>query len=162
MSSLKCPHCGLVNFSSAEVCKRCGNRLSSSADILKAGARRGITLISCPACSAEVSNQASSCPKCGQPIKVAAPRTFKGPPDECLHCGGPLKKGSRQTSEGFGCALFIGGLFVVPLLSYLVGILLLGVIIGLIMVVAGVIKMWQTERFWECQKCGAKLPRKVA
>jgi Double zinc ribbon len=162
MSSVKCPHCGLVNFAGGQVCKRCGNALSVSAGVAQAGARKPITLIPCPACSTEVSSRAPACPKCGQPIKVVAPRTFKGPPEEYLHCGGSLEKGSRQAAEGFGCALFIGGLFVVPVLSYLTGLLILGVIIGLVMVIAGMIKMWQTERFWECRKCGAKFPRKVA
>lgn len=31
MSSIKCPHCGLVNFSSGGTCKRCKNVLSASA-----------------------------------------------------------------------------------------------------------------------------------
>jgi hypothetical protein len=31
MSSIKCPHCGLVNFSSEGTCKRCKNVLSASA-----------------------------------------------------------------------------------------------------------------------------------
>jgi uncharacterized membrane protein YvbJ len=28
MSSIKCPKCGLVNFATADVCKRCGESLS--------------------------------------------------------------------------------------------------------------------------------------
>src|SRR2546430_11432411 len=32
MSSTKCPHCGLVNFSSAVTCKRCNRVLVSSGD----------------------------------------------------------------------------------------------------------------------------------
>jgi phage FluMu protein Com len=32
MSSTKCPHCGLVNFSSAVTCKRCNRVLASSGD----------------------------------------------------------------------------------------------------------------------------------
>jgi hypothetical protein len=32
MSRIKCPHCGLVDFSSAGICKRCKNVLSASAE----------------------------------------------------------------------------------------------------------------------------------
>ena len=32
MSTIKCPHCGLVNFSSVGTCKRCKNFLSASAE----------------------------------------------------------------------------------------------------------------------------------
>ena len=32
MTSIKCPHCGLVNFSAAGNCKRCQNDLAATAD----------------------------------------------------------------------------------------------------------------------------------
>ena len=32
MSSIKCPHCGLVNFSTAVNCKRCNRELAATAD----------------------------------------------------------------------------------------------------------------------------------
>jgi hypothetical protein len=37
MKSSKCPHCGLVNFSSVDICKRCKNVLSPSAESASAG-----------------------------------------------------------------------------------------------------------------------------
>lgn len=32
MSSIKCPHCGLVNFTTAGTCKRCKNDLAAAAE----------------------------------------------------------------------------------------------------------------------------------
>ncbi len=70
MQSVKCPQCGLVQWSTEATCKRCQAPLSAASP---APARFTVSntanLISCPACGAQASNQAASCPHCGQPLK---------------------------------------------------------------------------------------------
>lgn len=107
----------------------------------------GISLINCPACSSEVSNQSPACPKCGQPIKASVPRSFKGPPDECLNCGGALKKGAEKPQEPMGCLLAILGLVLTP------------VLIGIPVLIYAIVLMGKRVAFWKCQRCGAKFPR---
>jgi hypothetical protein len=73
VSSVKCAQCGLLNFTSSEVCKRCGTSISRITT--KAQNRNRIPLIECPACEASISSQASSCPRCGQPLAESENQT---------------------------------------------------------------------------------------
>jgi hypothetical protein len=109
-----------------------------------------MALIQCPDCQAQVSDQAPACPKCGRPIaKIPATPSFKGPPHECSHCGGPLKEGKEAKSEGTGCIVVILGLVLTP------------VLIGIPILLYGFHLMGKREGFWRCGRCGAKFPREI-
>src|SRR5215208_1307764 len=84
VSSLKCPQCSLVNFATAEVCKRCGTALSKHEDASELGAepqqtevRAPATLIPCPDCKHLCSRMAEACPNCGRSFQLA-PLSKKG------------------------------------------------------------------------------------
>jgi len=107
-----------------------------------------MALIDCPECSKEVSESAASCPHCGHPIGKVQPQ-YKGPPVDCRHCGGALKKKKEAKSEAAGCLISIIGLA----LTYF--------IIGIPILIAGIYLMFKSERFWQCRKCDAKFPRQI-
>lgn len=112
-------------------------------------------LITCPACSREVSKAAVSCPNCGHPFQTIttqptpAAKTFQGPPVNCRHCGGSLKKDKVATSEGMGCIIAILGLVTAPF------------IIGIPALIYGIILMSRREGIWRCKNCHEKFPRKI-
>lgn len=112
-----------------------------------------MSLIRCPECSHEISDQASACPQCGCPIRSsqteAKKRTYKGPPDECSHCGNSLLKEKEAKSEGVGCIVFVLGIALTP------------VVVGIPILLYGLHLMSKREGFWRCSHCGAKFPRKV-
>lgn len=81
MSSKKCPLCGLVNYVSAEVCKRCNANLKQESVVLPEAAPEDLPiaepaaslqplfdlrLVMCPDCDHMVSPHAESCPSCGR------------------------------------------------------------------------------------------------
>src|SRR3979490_3078871 len=68
MTSTKCSQCGLVNFATAEVCKRCGASIAEVTTPPPSQENLKIPLIQCPACDASISSQATACPHCGQPV----------------------------------------------------------------------------------------------
>ena len=107
-----------------------------------------MSLIDCPECSQQVSESAVSCPHCGQPISPSQPQ-YKGPPEECSHCGGKLKKRKEAKFEGAGCIILILGLVLTPF------------IIGIPILLYGIHLMSKREGFWRCKKCHAKFPRKI-
>lgn len=109
-----------------------------------------MALITCPECPRDVSDQAASCPGCGHPLQRAAPpQKHAGPPDNCSHCGGKLKKGAEAKSEGIGCLILIIGLVLTPIL------------IGIPIIIYGIHLMSKREGFWRCKNCGAKFAREI-
>jgi Double zinc ribbon len=93
-NSLKCTKCGLVNFASVEVCKRCGVALTKRgnqesgldpasapsaqvdpviSDSYEFGKWQLPNLAPCPDCNHQVSSQAMVCPNCGR--LLAAPQS---------------------------------------------------------------------------------------
>ena len=107
-----------------------------------------MTLINCPACTTQVSAAAASCPKCGHPIVSAARvSAHKGPPHECTHCGGKLKKTREATSSGSGCIVVILGVCLAP------------VLIGIPIFIYGFHLMGKTRPLWQCRRCHAQFPR---
>lgn len=140
----------------------------------------------CGNCGQEISDKANFCGACGRPTKEAVssqlagdniaeevqlpaealpvPR-FKGPPVECAWCGGKLKRGSSHPpSSGVGVIssllVVIIGLLLTP---FLVGIPI--VILGLLVLFASLFlsplgRTFQTELFWQCVRCGRKVPRR--
>lgn len=73
-TSLKCPQCNLVNFATAEVCKRCGTALRNEG-VSDHGAQPQKTaevgppatvLVPCPDCKHMCSRLAEACPSCGR------------------------------------------------------------------------------------------------
>jgi len=107
-------------------------------------------LISCHVCTAQVSSAAAACPKCGHPIAaigaVQAP-AFRGPPRECSHCGGKLRKTHEATNSGSGCIIGILGLCLTP------------VLVGIPILLYGLHLMGKTRSLWQCKKCHAEFPR---
>lgn len=75
MSSVKCPQCGLVNWTGATTCSRCGIDLKPSAEAaqgeaaFKAQQSRKPNLHPCPDCEHLISRSAESCPQCGRYIQ---------------------------------------------------------------------------------------------
>lgn len=84
MSSIKCPQCGLINFSTDENCKRCGAVLASDAQNRGASAitttpAHNPNLTPCPDCGFHHSKHAESCPQCGRFIqRMHAAESSKG------------------------------------------------------------------------------------
>jgi uncharacterized membrane protein YvbJ len=97
-NSAKCPECGLVNFATAEECKRCGTALTKSGnqaggsnpeatpsaqvDLLRSenyefGKWQLPNLTACPDCNHQVSHQAISCPNCGRVFTMPQPQLNK-------------------------------------------------------------------------------------
>jgi hypothetical protein len=80
VTSSKCPQCGLVNFATAEVCKRCGAALSNQEDAGELGAEPQqkaqvgppTVLVPCPDCKHPRSRMAEACPNCGRSFQLAA------------------------------------------------------------------------------------------
>jgi len=107
-----------------------------------------MALISCPECKKEVSDQATSCPQCGHPLRQIT-TSYKGPPIECSHCGGKLKKAAEAKSEGAGCIIAILGLVLTP------------VLLGIPILIYGFHLMGKREGFWRCKSCSAKFPREL-
>lgn len=81
-----------------------------------------------------------------QPPPQPQPTQFRGPPYDCARCGGALLKTRRAPQEGIGCLLLIVGIVLTPLL------------IGIPVVVAGIFLMCKTEHFYQCRRCGQKVP----
>ena len=106
-----------------------------------------MALMKCPTCSKEVSEQAVACPNCGHPLKT--PARFDGPPNNCSNCGGALKAGKEEKSEGTGCIVVILGLVLTP------------IVIGIPILLYGLNLMGKREGFWRCKSCGAKFPREI-
>ena len=75
---------------------------------------------------------------------------FAGPPKNCRHCGGRLKKGTEAKSEGSGCLVLLVGLVLTPAL------------IGIPIALYGLSLMNKREGFWRCKSCGAKFPRAIS
>jgi hypothetical protein len=95
VNRLKCPKCNLVNFSTAEACKRCGTSLLEStnsnltqepsqtpqieAPELERTAhseKQAVTLLPCPDCAHLCSRLADACPGCGRVLAAPpAPKT---------------------------------------------------------------------------------------
>jgi uncharacterized paraquat-inducible protein A len=94
MGNLKCPQCGLVNFSTDEKCKRCGAKILQPmeyAEDEQSGTEAARTeedaapvaselkaaqfpnLIECSDCGNMVSRQARSCPRCGRFLSYSPP-----------------------------------------------------------------------------------------
>jgi hypothetical protein len=81
MSSVKCTQCGLVNFSGATICKRCGVPLDSveqftdeqSKPEMPQGANPNPKLFPCYDCANPISRNAISCPHCGAVYKAPPP-----------------------------------------------------------------------------------------
>ena len=69
---------------------------------------------------------------------------FAGPPKNCRHCGGKIKKGTEAKSEGSGCLVLLVGLVLSPAL------------IGIPIAIYGLFMMNKREGFWRCKSCGAK------
>ncbi len=86
-----------------------------------------------------------------QVIAVVAPalQSFQGPPVNCRHCGGRLKKEREATSTGSGCIIIILGLVLCPLL------------IGIPIVIYGLNLTGKCRGLWRCRKCHAEFPRKI-
>lgn len=115
---------------------------------------RSMALIPCPECKRHVSDLAPACPGCGCPLGgtptlVASPRKFAGPPKECSHCGGELKRGAKAVSEGTGCLVAVFGLVLTP------------VLIGIPLLLYGLHLSNKREGFWRCRKCDALFPREI-
>jgi predicted RNA-binding Zn-ribbon protein involved in translation (DUF1610 family) len=72
MSNVKCPQCGLVNFSGEEKCKRCGADLSKIVEVVEQERAMHVVesrrpnLFPCPDCERMISRGAESCPNCGK------------------------------------------------------------------------------------------------
>lgn len=77
-SSVKCPSCGLINFGTAEKCKRCDADLGRVKEVsheeaaIQAQQSRNPNLMTCSDCLHSVSRTAETCPQCG--------RVFSRPP----------------------------------------------------------------------------------
>src|SRR5689334_16784150 len=75
VNSFKCPQCSLVNFATAEVCKRCGTALRQDEEVSEHGAEpsqkaevgpSATALVPCPDCKHLCSRRAEACPNCGR------------------------------------------------------------------------------------------------
>lgn len=73
----------------------------------------------------------------------------RGPPHDCRHCGGGLKKTTETTSEGTGCIVIILGLILTPAL------------IGIPIVLYGIHLSSKRRGFWQCRTCGTKFDRMI-
>lgn len=80
ITSVKCPQCNLVNFATAEVCKRCGTALNMHDDASEGGAEPqqkaqaetpATALVPCPDCEHFCSRMAEACPNCGRAFQPA-------------------------------------------------------------------------------------------
>ena len=80
VTSLKCPQCSLVNFGTAEVCKRCGTAFSKHEGVSELGAEPkhnaqvvepATVLVPCPDCKHLCSRMAEACPNCGRSFQLA-------------------------------------------------------------------------------------------
>ena len=96
MTSTKCSQCRLVNFATAEVCKRCGASIAEVTTPPPSLGNLRIPLIQCPACDASISSQATACPHCGQPLLVADNTT---PLELALRDSEPLSQSPATRSE---------------------------------------------------------------
>lgn len=74
---------------------------------------------------------------------------FKGPPFECWHCGGKLKKGREGKHSGSGCLIILVGLLLAPLL------------IGIPIILYGIYLGGKANAFWQCRNCHSVFPRMV-
>jgi DNA-directed RNA polymerase subunit RPC12/RpoP len=117
-----------------------------------------MALVSCPDCGNKLSDLAPACLTCGRPMAVSPPplavavpsaAVYQGPPHNCRHCGGALKKGADAKSEGSGCLLLVVGLFLTPFL------------IGIPIALYGLHLGSKREGFWRCKKCHEKFPREI-
>lgn len=79
VTSLKCPQCSLVNFATAEVCKRCGTVLRQNEDPSEDGSESpqkaqggpsATALVPCPDCKHLCSRMAEACPNCGRSFEL--------------------------------------------------------------------------------------------
>src|SRR2546421_11650689 len=72
VSSVKCSQCGLVNFATADVCKRCGNAFakdeykSEQPSTAPPQQTQNPNLTPCPDCAHLCSHMAETCPNCGR------------------------------------------------------------------------------------------------
>lgn len=77
-TSVKCPSCGLINFGTAEKCKRCEADLSRAKEVSQVEAAsqaqqsRNPNLMTCSDCLHSVSLTAETCPQCGRVFKRPA------------------------------------------------------------------------------------------
>ncbi len=149
MNSVKCPQCGLVNWSHDSSCKRCSVDLRSRAVAVRDAPPAMPTvepmraLLPCPTCFAQVSVQAITCPHCGHPLRHVITPTIEMR-GRCVHCGGQLVKGKKATNEGAGCLILLVGLLLAP------------VIIGIPIIIVGLVMMLSKETIWKCQHCKAQ------
>lgn len=76
---LRCPHCKLVNFAGAELCKRCKSSLLAAENTLppdsdqvteRKADEASPNLFPCPDCGHLCSNLAKMCPSCGRVLRA--------------------------------------------------------------------------------------------
>lgn len=80
VTSFKCLQCSLVNFATAEVCKRCGTALRQNEEASEHGAEPqqkaqvgppATALVACADCKHLCSRMAEACPNCGRSFQRA-------------------------------------------------------------------------------------------
>ena len=80
VTRFKCPQCSLVNFATAEVCKRCSTALHTNEGASEHGAEPqqespigapATVLVPCPDCKHLCSRIAEACPNCGRSFQRA-------------------------------------------------------------------------------------------
>jgi hypothetical protein len=76
-------------------------------------------------------------------------RAFRGPPHECWHCGGSLRKGKDAKNQGSGCLILVIGVCLAPL------------VIGIPIILYGIHLAGKAEGFYQCKKCESKFPRRI-
>ena len=124
----------------------------------------GISLtVTCPHCNAHITVKADDSPEQRLPVPPppALPPVvnlqpvgpshlrFRGPPHECWHCGGGLRKEREAKHSGSGCLIILVGLLLAP------------VLIGIPIIIYGLHLGSKAKGFWRCRKCGAEFPRKL-
>lgn len=127
-SSKKCPRCGLVNFSDAEACKRCGNDLTAQSEPPPPAPK----LFPCPDCGKEISTSAAMCIHCGRPLQASAPVAVRVAP---ARRAGLNFEAAGTTMVIFGVLLSCGGLSAGITGIGALGMLLLGV--GFVVFIVG-------------------------
>ena len=88
MSSLKCPQCGIVNWSTTSICKRCGAALIGSSAAAPPQLRDNRYPRARLTHEAKPGETIKSCRHCGKELALKKWDSWNGFLVQCPHCGG--------------------------------------------------------------------------
>lgn len=71
----------------------------------------------------------------------------------CRHCGGELEAAKESTSSGIGCLIVVIGAVLC--------LTVVGAVVGLPAILAGLHFMMKRKGLWRCTACEAEFPRKI-